>query len=135
MGDEVMIELLELPDWAVAGFAAGVINDHLRDDGDPTNDGCCPDCCAPCGALRWLRDNRRDELDDAIVAHLGMSWDWQNVDRVDWDSLAGRWGCQSKPTCDEQDIADADAAMADPAPHVSMDEVLARYRDEETAGG
>lgn len=106
--DQVFAEkdaVFELPGWAVAGFAAGVINEHLTDE------GCCPDCCAPCDALRWLRNNRREELDDAIVTHLGMSWDWQDVDRVDWAALDEKWGCQSVPTCRngtcDTDLADA----------------------------
>lgn len=82
---------------AVAGFAAGVINDHVFD-----SDGCCAGCCAPCSALAWLRDYRRDELDSAITEWLGTDWDWQTDGQVNWAAINPRLTCASNPPCGEK---------------------------------
>lgn len=80
-----------VPPQVIAYFAARVINDHVLDAREPLPEyhGCCAECCAPCGALAWLRDHRRDELDRAVVEHLGAGWDWMVDGRIDWDRLNG----------------------------------------------
>lgn len=57
--------------------------------------GCCPICCAPCGALKALLDN--GTLEEWLLAWPGghiegcYYWDIKN-NRVDRDFLAQAWG-------------------------------------------
>lgn len=91
--------MLTAPSHVIAYFAAGVINDHVLDEVQPEQASCCPTCCAPCAALVWLRDNARDDLDRAVVEHLGAGWEWLADGRIDWERLNGRLGCRQQEPC------------------------------------
>jgi hypothetical protein len=54
-----------------------------------TEDGCCPNCCAPCDALATLLcNNQLDEAVAAYVAHTGEAWTWWMGGKVDRGWLA-----------------------------------------------
>lgn len=60
------------------------------------DEGCCADCCAPCGVLRALLDD--GQLPTIIArapAHLAEAWR-----PFDEAAIRARWGCQSRPRCD-----------------------------------
>lgn len=78
------------------------INDHAA--GGVDEQGCCPDCCAPCGVTRDLLDD--GDLDyhlRAGVSDIGGGWEWWNDETgtVDADWLRSRWKCQANPACEE----------------------------------
>lgn len=63
-------------------------------------DGCCPTCCGPCGALKLLLD--AGQLDDIArpYGQDGLSW-WDDAnDRVDRGWLERGWRMTA---CHEQD--------------------------------
>lgn len=91
----------ERPWWRKEGFrqaviwmVAGTINHHiLCDSGSEECEGCCPNCCGPCHALAWLRDN-----EDATVTRWlnrtdpGASWIWQRPDgSINWAMIEAHW--------------------------------------------
>lgn len=81
---------------AVAGLTAGSINQLLSselglDPEWPKDGTCCPECCAPCSALRWLRDNGIPVGQWLADAEMG-GYDWQQPDNtIDWELIAQRW--------------------------------------------
>jgi len=83
------------------------LGDYLNDDMG-TEDGCCPDCCAPCGVVREI--DQAGLLDTVVTwapNHLwgdGTMW-WRNgsVDRT-W--LYAIWDCQSRPHCKSEEVVD-----------------------------
>jgi hypothetical protein len=83
--------MIEMLDDARIGAALVAHAINCIDD-----DGCCPDCCAPCGALRDLDATGR--LDDAVrpYAEQGCDLDWWAGGAVDRQWLHARWrpvGC------------------------------------------
>lgn len=100
-------------DDAMLWLVCGTINDHIRaclDQAEACR-GCCPTCCGPCGALRWLRDNADVWLTRKLAAKWPLvlfspdddlplvkvpEWAWQRPDcGVDWERVAIHW----EPKC------------------------------------
>lgn len=66
--------------------------------------GCCPDCCAPCYALREL--DQQGILDDVVLMapeYLWVDIAWRKDGKVNREWLAAVWDCQSIPRCDRTD--------------------------------
>lgn len=81
---------------ALAVFVVAELNIMNRDE------GCCADCCAPCGVLRELLDDGRLP---AIIAnlpkdlrHLGEAWT-----PLDETAIRALWRCGSNPPCDPKE--------------------------------
>lgn len=78
---------------AIAALVDGIIEHHLREcEGSATCLGCCPECCNPCVALKWFRDNdTRKEL-DSWIAKQQTGNDWQHPDgTINWEYLGAHW--------------------------------------------
>lgn len=74
---------------------------------------CCADCCAPCGSVRDLLDAG---ILDAVIAqappHLAVMY--QPLDEK-W--LRSRWGCTSRPRCEQSCDEAAELNKKDPSRH------------------
>lgn len=59
----------------------------------PPYDGCCPECCGPCNAIKWFRNNAKQVIEAAVDGWWpGRSWDWQNPDgSIKWDLIEECW--------------------------------------------
>lgn len=83
---------------ALGRLIAGAINHAFATFADPEVDGggCCTDCCVPCGALVWYRDNARADADIAVISLLDHPigrYPWQNpvtLD-IDWSVVGETW--------------------------------------------
>lgn len=78
----------------VAKLVAGAINQVISAK-ETYGQDCCPQCCAPCSALAYFREN---EAADESLGHWLMqwegevAWDWQLPSgRVDWSKLEAVW--------------------------------------------
>lgn len=70
----------------VARLVAGHINILLGQE-----EGCCPQCCAPCAALAWLRDQADEPLSVWFEA-WDTGWDWCAEDgHVRWAQVVACW--------------------------------------------
>lgn len=85
-----------LPIEVVADLVAGHLT-HVwsaTESDDPLDPkGCCPVCCAPCHALKWLLDH--DWLDTIYAEHISRTgptfiWDGEKV-QVDRKWLNAAW--------------------------------------------
>ena len=82
------------------------INDHCVVGVE--DQGCCPDCCAPCGVTRDLFEHDEGQFNFLLragVREIGGGWSWWNDEEgtVDADWLRSRWKCQTHPVCEEDE--------------------------------
>lgn len=129
---------------AVVMLVAGNLNHHLLNcngDDDPATewkpwlgcDGCCPECCAPCKAMTWLRDHANDALTEWLNdwdPHPNGRWDWQLPGgSVNWEMVERHWKPDQLQCHDEGDdmgdpITDE---MRTPLTEAELAEVNAHY--------
>lgn len=94
IGDVVVSRMspLDFHRTVIAGLVAHALG-HLDGWPDPEDEeGCCPQCCAPCHSLKLLADE--DMLDAAVkpfVEETGADWVWWVDGRVDPEWLARGW--------------------------------------------
>jgi hypothetical protein len=78
----------------VAKLVAGAINQVLEAKEKDGQD-CCPQCCGPCSALAYFRENvgADQSLGHWLLQWEGVpTWDWQLPSgRVDWAQLEAAW--------------------------------------------
>lgn len=88
-------------------------------------DGCCPECCGPCGALKFFaEDPVSTAYADRLSAKFGRSapdsehgpysWRWQQpiTGRIAWEEVYRCWGKQQDCWCHESD--DDEEVTGDP---------------------
>ena len=86
-----------LLDADVAAWLTAAALNQLDGGEGADDDGCCPECCAPCKALRRLDES--GQLDDVVRGFAaGEGWYWWDEDagRVDRGWLTRSWrltGC------------------------------------------
>lgn len=97
---------------ALGYLIAGHINHAFAtfEDPDIEGGGCCTECCGPCGALAWYRDNAPDDADIAVISLMTTpTWryDWQDpvTARIDWTMIGETWA-DDCPFTDEHEPAD-----------------------------
>lgn len=103
MDEVVSQESLSLPMEVIADLVAGHMSTlwqatESEDPFDPK--GCCPECCSPCHAVKWLRDHGL--LDMIYADHVnrtGSTFIWDDSRMwVDRKWLAAAWsvdmGCE-----------------------------------------
>jgi hypothetical protein len=71
-----------MPIKVAAFLVAGSLHDLWWQSKDEDLRGCCPECCGPCSALRWLFHH--DQLDDLYGAYVGIVGGEHEV----WDAAA-----------------------------------------------
>lgn len=87
-----MSETVTIGKKEAAALIAGTLNIHVWDDGTPDDQGCCPECCGPCHAVRALLD--ADQLDDILRGtYFSVGWSFWNddLDQVDRAVLEHGW--------------------------------------------
>jgi hypothetical protein len=99
VGELMLVEIDILADL-VAGHLHTLWQQTIA-DGPEDERGCCPDCCAPCHALREL--HRRGRLDGLYRYYMDISdgkrasalWDQERnqLDRAWFDKAWGRMDC------------------------------------------
>jgi len=87
------VETIEVKRGTVAMLADHALTQVWEIDQHPDGDGCCPQCCAPCAALKQLLD--AGLLDDLLRPRMqpcgsDERWDY-TADRVDRAILARVW--------------------------------------------
>src|ERR1700710_1764270 len=92
-----------------AWLVCATLGEHVWDgDCDEDDEGCCPECCAPCGAIRQLRD--AGQLDDILrgtdFASGWSYWDDEldQVDRVMLDRVWRMEECHSLVVLDVAEV-------------------------------
>lgn len=71
-------------------------------------EGCCPNCCAPCGVVRQL--HLSGDLDEVVTWAPNHMWRdvlWWRSGHVDRVWLYAIWDCTSRPRCDDGRFVDA----------------------------
>lgn len=79
---------------ALGLLITGAINNALMsvDPEDPKGRGCCKQCCGPCAALDWYRNEEPHLADQAVMATGHRGYDWQTPSgRIDWYQLDEIW--------------------------------------------
>ncbi len=85
----------------------------------PSEDGCCPECCGPCGALKFFAENESnrnyaDRLSakygktsnpEAVAKYGQYNWRWQQPlsGVIAWDEVYRCWGKMQDCWCHERD--------------------------------
>jgi hypothetical protein len=99
-----MTDIAAMPTLTAAFLVTGHVNNLWSQwANDKEAPGCCPECCAPCGALKDLLDRGQlDELYGAYMDHCGTDSDTWDVDKrqVGREWLLEAWsvdlGCHGK---------------------------------------
>ena len=85
-----MTDAITMDRMTAAMFVANALSVHFA--GYEDDDGCCPECCAPCKAVRDLVNS--DQLDDILRGtQFGAGWDyWDDEnDQVNRALLGRTW--------------------------------------------
>lgn len=100
----VLLTERECDDEDASYFAArcdrrGVIFDRE----DFVKPACCPECCGPCAALRWLRDNDPETANRALrLTGNGYNWQFPGGD-MNWRFAEDAWSRAWQLNCCEME--------------------------------
>jgi hypothetical protein len=104
-------ELKEAMFWLFVGTLDNHIftcaSSKFPDENPTCMEQCCPTCCGPCSALRWLSDHHNDYLTKLLNRfHLGEKHDWQFADgSVDWSQIDRHWDDSGVDCHNRHDLA------------------------------
>lgn len=92
----------------------------------PSEDGCCPDCCGPCSALKFFLTNESNRIyadrlsatygattdPEAVLEYGRYNWRWQQPlsGRISWEEVERCWARNQDCWCKEPDDDDEEVA-------------------------